>query len=159
MQETLNTLIDLLPEGILVYDHSKKIVQIKNKSFFETFTDNAEITIPQEEKDSKGEQSSWKEEIIPFEQMLATLEEGNDKKIQVIQDEDTRKTYTVKSRLIKSMGERTTLNTFIDHTEIIEHAQVQAQKKYQKLMLASVTHELKTPLNTIKASIDQMIKT
>ena len=47
--------------------------------------------------------------------------------------------------------------TFIDNTDIVNTANEKAFKKYQWLMLANVSHELKTPLNTINASVDQLL--
>ena len=49
------------------------------------------------------------------------------------------------------------INLFVDNTELRQEEQQAAQDKYNKLMLAGVTHELKTPMNAISAYIDIML--
>ena len=49
------------------------------------------------------------------------------------------------------------INMFVDNTCLRAEEQRKAQAKYNKLMLAGVTHELKTPMNAISAYIDIML--
>ena len=49
------------------------------------------------------------------------------------------------------------INLFVDNTDLRMEEEQIAQDKYNKLMLAGVTHELKTPMNAISAYIDIML--
>lgn len=57
-----------------------------------------------------------------------------------------------------SLGEDVGLFTFSDTTEVINNVKSSQEKKTQRQTLANITHELKTPLNTVNFSVDQMMK-
>ena len=48
------------------------------------------------------------------------------------------------------------LHIFIDTTQICQLEEAKAQNKYQKQMLANVSHEFRTPLNAMKMSLTLM---
>ena len=49
------------------------------------------------------------------------------------------------------------INLFVDNTGLRMEEERKAGAKYNKLMLAGVTHELKTPMNSISGYIDIML--
>ena len=65
------------------------------------------------------------------------------------------KEYTMRSRDLQDSEK--TLYMFIDHTDAIHTAQSLEQKRTIRLMLASVTHELKTPTNSIIANVQKLM--
>ena len=53
----------------------------------------------------------------------------------------------------EQLDEGRLLHLLIDHTSIIKVSEIEAQKKYMNLMLASTSHEFRTPLNALMHGI------
>ncbi len=64
-----------------------------------------------------------------------------------------KRLMTVHSRALTWCNEKATLNMFIDNTKIIHSERVKAERKYTKILLASVSHEFRTPLNSMQANV------
>ena len=63
---------------------------------------------------------------------------------------------TVQTKKISWLGKNAYLSLFIDNTKVIEAENNKMKTKMQKILFTSVTHELKTPINAISASLDTL---
>ena len=47
---------------------------------------------------------------------------------------------------------------FVDHSKLIMTEKAKAEKKYNRIILASVTHEFRTPLNSMQANVNALLE-
>ena len=68
--------------------------------------------------------------------------------------------FLVKTQVVDAVGvsgkDPSYIHMFIDTTQISQLEEARAQNKYQRQMLANVSHEFRTPLNSIVASLELM---
>lgn len=162
LQETFDACIAICPQGIVAYDYNKEEFLVKNEAFQNVFTADSVIVHwdqPSEEYKEQGEKQSQDTsatilELVKLKDLIKQVQNYDSKDVKLEIDKELWY-FTIRSKPIKTQ-KGTQLLTFIDNTDIIRHANEKAFKKFQRLMLANVTHELKTPLNTINASVDQL---
>mmetsp|Transcript_24890 Transcript_24890/g.24651 ORF Transcript_24890/g.24651 Transcript_24890/m.24651 type:complete len:103 (-) Transcript_24890:42-350(-) len=77
-----------------------------------------------------------------------------------IHHETQKREFVIKTTLVESDLESADdvlfMHMFIDTTKIGQLEEAKAQNHYQRQMLSNVSHEFRTPLNSITASLELM---
>jgi signal transduction histidine kinase len=55
------------------------------------------------------------------------------------------------------MGQEAILRMFIDNTDVVKAEELRAKENFQRMLLAYISHEFRTPLNALFSGLDIMI--
>lgn len=178
LKDRLDAVIEVIPEPLIVYDFEREETLIQNQAVntkLLKYDDTLDDIIAAPRQDFDFEDSESEENGNRYMPLLTfikgknrqssakMLEETEDRALEhqrlSLKVGSDHLEMTVHKKKIKDPSSSIYVITFIDHTNVITQEEQRAFKKYQKLMLANVTHELKTPLGVITGSINEIERT
>jgi len=136
----MDTVFRIIPEGIAIYDTEKDEVVLENPAFSERVLANAKLW-DIDVSNNNGDQMKLRD-LMKYQ-----ITEKTKWSVEVASTEKKFEMYS------EQLDEGRLLHLLIDHTSIIKVSEIEAQKKYMNLMLASTSHEFRTPLNALMHGI------
>jgi signal transduction histidine kinase len=156
LTEQFKKLLETFPEGIIIskgreikFFNSKMLSilhvesPVTGNELREILHDKLEIDLIEE---SQSGATSSKSLVLSTE--LASFEE------KILKDENKEKAISVKFEKIIFENEMTNLYVFKDNTLIQKIEKAEAESKYKEILMTTVTHELRTPVNGIKGNLE-----